>query len=35
VQRDHVAEIAADPRWRAELPELFDTAFVSIDRYLV
>jgi hypothetical protein len=35
VQRDRVAQIAADPRWRTELPELFYMAFVSIDRYLV
>ncbi len=35
VPRQRVDEIAADPRWRTELPELFDATFVSIDRYLV
>lgn len=35
VPRARVQEIAGDPRWRAELPELFASPFVSIDRYLV
>jgi hypothetical protein len=29
-----VAEVAADPRWREQLPALFAPGFVSIDRYL-
>jgi hypothetical protein len=35
VPRAQVDAIAADPRWRAELPELFRAGFVSLDRYLV
>ena len=34
VPRAIVHEIGSDPRWRAELPDLFGAAFVSIDRYL-
>jgi len=34
VPRAHVEDVATDPRWRAEMPELFTSAFVSIDRYL-